>query len=101
MIDEFALGDPLLARRPIATAERWRIGHFQRTVPDGYLRARETGDTRGMQPDLARYWGETRLAVSGPLLAPERLRAVARLNTGTDAPLRNAYLRSLAGQRGD
>jgi arabinofuranosyltransferase len=100
VVDQFALGDPLLARLPVANPERWRIGHFQRAVPDGYLRARASGDTREMQPDLARYWREIRLVVSGPLLAPERLRAIARLNTGADQGLRDAYLRSLAGPRG-
>ena len=82
VIDEFALGDPLLASLPVATPWRWRIGHFQRAVPEGYLRARATGDTSGMQPDLARYWEQLRLVVSGPLFAPERLLAIARLNLG-------------------
>jgi arabinofuranosyltransferase len=99
VIDEFALGDPLLARLPVATPEQWRIGHFRRAVPEGYLRARASGDTREMQPDLARYWEEIRLVVSGPLLAPGRLRAIARLNTGADEGLRDAYLRGLAGPR--
>ncbi|HEY8154255.1 MAG TPA: hypothetical protein VII72_09025 [Myxococcota bacterium] len=96
VIDQFGLGDPLLARLPVATPWRWRIGHFQRAVPEGYLRARETGDTREMQPDLARYWEDLRLVVSGPLIAPERLLAIARLNSGADDGLRDAYLRSLA-----
>ena len=100
VIDECGLGDPLLARLPSATPRRWRIGHFQRAVPEGYLRARQTGDTRGMQPDLARYWEELRLVVSGPLLAPERLLAIARLNSGADGGLRDAYLRSLGGRQG-
>jgi arabinofuranosyltransferase len=101
VIDEFGLGDPLLARLPVATPDRWRIGHFQRAVPEGYLRARQTGDTSGMQPDLARYWEQLRLVVAGPLLAPERLLAIARLNSGTGGGHRDAYLRSLgAPQRG-
>jgi arabinofuranosyltransferase len=100
VIDEFGLGDPLLARLPVATPRGWRIGHFQRAVPAGYLRARATGDTSGMQPELARYWQELRLVVSGPLFAPERLLAIARLNLGMDDGLRDAYLRSLARQGG-
>jgi arabinofuranosyltransferase len=100
VIDDFALGDPLLARLPVTTPWRWRIGHFQRAVPEGYLRARATGDTSGMQSDLARYWGQLRLVVSGPLFAPERLLAIARLNLGADDGLRDAYLRSLARRQG-
>jgi hypothetical protein len=55
-----------------------------------------------MQPDLARYWEELRLVVAGPrLLAPERLLAIARLNSGGADRERDAYLRSLgAPQRG-
>ena len=100
VIDDFGLGDPLLARLPVATPWRWRIGHFQRAVPEGYLRARATGDTGGMQPDLARYWEQLRLVVSGPLFAPERLLAIARLNLGAGGGHRDAYLRSLARRQG-
>ncbi len=100
VIDQFGLGDPLLARLPVTNPWRWRIGHFQRAVPEGYLRARATGDTGGMQPDLARYWEQLRLVVSGPLFAPERLLAIARLNLGADGEHRDAYLRSLAGRQG-
>ena len=78
-----------------ATPGRWRIGHFRRDLPAGYLRARETGDASGMQPELARYWEDLRLAASGALFDPERLRAIARLNTGADDGLRETYLRSL------
>jgi arabinofuranosyltransferase len=99
VIDEFALGDPLLARLPVATPRRWRIGHFQRAIPEGYLRARETGDASGMQPDLARYWQQIRRVVSGPLLDPARLLAIARLNSGAEE-LREAYLRSLPARHG-
>jgi arabinofuranosyltransferase len=100
VIDDFGLGDPLLARLPVADPWRWRIGHFQRAVPEGYLRARATGDTGGMLPDLARYWEQLRLVVSGPLFAPERLLAIARLNLGTGGRHRDAYLRSLARRQG-
>jgi arabinofuranosyltransferase len=99
VIDEFALGDPLLARLPVATPGRWRIGHFQRAIPEGYLHARETGDASGMQPDLARYWQQIRLVVSGPLLDGARLLAIARLNSGAEA-LRESALRSLPGRQG-
>jgi len=95
VIDEFALGDALLARLPAATPGRWRIGHFRRELPAGYLRAREGGDPSGLQPDLARYWEDLRLATSGGLLDPARLRAIARLNLGGDDARLDAYLRSL------
>jgi arabinofuranosyltransferase len=96
VIDHFALGDPLLARLPVENPRRWRIGHFGRALPEGYLHARETGDASGMHPELARYWEVLRLVTSGALFAPERLRAIARLHLGAYDGLRDAYLRSAA-----
>ena len=37
IVDLLALSDPLLARLPVRDPEDWRIGHFRRTVPDGYM----------------------------------------------------------------
>ncbi|MCK5851650.1 hypothetical protein KAH27_01365, partial [bacterium] len=36
-IDQFALADPLLARLPVEDKVNWRIGHFERKIPEGYL----------------------------------------------------------------
>jgi arabinofuranosyltransferase len=94
VIDRFALGDALLARLPVEDPRRWRIGHFGRALPEGYLHARETGDASRMQPELRRYFEALRLVVSGPLLAPERLLAIARLNAGAYDGLLDSYLRS-------
>jgi arabinofuranosyltransferase len=94
VIDNFGLGDALLARLPVEDPQRWRIGHFHRRPPEGYLHARETGDASRMQPELARYWQALRLVVAGRLFDPERLVAIARWNTGTYDRLREAYLRS-------
>jgi hypothetical protein len=82
VIDRFALGDALLARLPVEDPRRWRIGHFARALPEGYLHARETGDASRMQPELMRYFEALRLVVSGPLLDRDRLLAIARLNAG-------------------
>jgi arabinofuranosyltransferase len=93
VIDSFGLGDPLLARLPAASPRRWRIGHFQRAVPEGYVHARETGDASRLDPDLARYHEALRRVVSGPLLDPQRLREIARFHTGGWDAARERYLR--------
>jgi arabinofuranosyltransferase len=85
VIDTFGLGDPLLARLPVADPRRWRIGHFRREIPAGYVHARETGDASRMDPRLRRYWEQLRLVVSAPLLDPARLRAIACFHTGSCA----------------
>jgi arabinofuranosyltransferase len=94
VIDSFGLGDPLLARLPAANPQRWRIGHFQRSVPAGYVHARESGDASRMQPDLARYHEALRRVVAGPLLDPQRLREIVRFHTGGWDEARERYLRS-------
>ena len=37
IVDYLALGDAFLARLPTRDPEDWRIGHFRREVPDGYV----------------------------------------------------------------
>jgi hypothetical protein len=46
VLDDWALGDPLLARLPLSSAvlsSHWRIGHFRRDIPPGYLETLEKG----------------------------------------------------------
>jgi len=95
VIDSFGLGDPLLARLPAASPRRWRIGHFERAVPAGYLHARETGDSSRLHPDLARYHEALRRVVAGPLLDRQRLREIARFHAGGWDEARERYLRSV------
>ena len=45
IVDTCGLTDPLLARIPYqAEGFGWRVGHYQREVPEGYLTALESGD---------------------------------------------------------
>jgi arabinofuranosyltransferase len=98
VVDNFGLGDPLLARLAVKDPRRWRIGHFQRAIPEGYVHARETGDPSRMHPDLLRYWKELRLVVSGPLLDPDRLIAIARFQLGSYDRFLDAYRSSRSGR---
>ena len=79
-IDTLALADPLLARLP--SRPRWRIGHFERDLPDGYQRSIETGLNHITDPAIARLYDELWLVTSGPLWSRERWRAILRLNIG-------------------
>jgi arabinofuranosyltransferase len=82
LVDRFALTDPLLARLPAAKPETLRPGHVARALPEGYLEARDTGDTSGMHPSLAEYWTRLRLVTAGPLLDGERLATIVRFHLG-------------------
>lgn len=85
VIDEVGLGDPLLARLPAETP--WRIGHFQRTVPDGYLESVETGENRVREPGLAAYYERLRTVTRAPLFSGDRIRTLVRMNLGQYEPL--------------
>lgn len=79
-VDRWGLGDPLLARLP-ATAP-WEIGHYARTIPDGYIETLETG--RNMIKDLgvAAYYDRLRIITEGPIWSRQRLLTVYRMNLG-------------------
>jgi len=82
IIDIAALTDPLLARMPIDNPKFWRIGHFYRTFPPGYIYARQTGDTSQMQEPLRSYYEQLRLITSGDLFTAKRWKAILHLHTG-------------------
>ncbi|MFQ5669189.1 MAG: hypothetical protein ACE5HD_01565 [Acidobacteriota bacterium] len=82
VLDELALGDPLLARLPPAWRSHWRIGHFFRDIPDGYVNTLASGHNELTDENLAAYYDRLSLIVRGPLLSLERLRAIASMNLG-------------------
>lgn len=91
LVDELALADPLLARLP-AIDTQFYIGHFRRELPEGYLRAVESGDTSKMHPALAEYYHALHLITSGPLLDKARLKAIVAFNLGQYEHFRHDYL---------
>ncbi len=92
VIDWYALTDPLLARLPVDDQVTWRIGHFFRSIPEGYLETLETDENRVVDPNLAKYYEKLSLITKGDLLDKERLIAIWRMNTGYYQPLLEAYL---------
>jgi arabinofuranosyltransferase len=93
VVDPFGIADPLLARLPVADTENWRIGHFERDLPAGYVESVLTGASGIEHPDLRRFHDKIRLIVTGPLFSAERLTAIAAINTGRYDPWVEAYLR--------
>jgi arabinofuranosyltransferase len=80
IIDTFALSDPLLARLP--TNVPWRIGHFARDLPGGYLESVEQDRNRVEDPRIASLYTIIRLVTRGPIWSARRWRAIVALNTG-------------------
>jgi arabinofuranosyltransferase len=82
LVDVYALSDPLLSRLPIPNPHQWRIGHFEREVPGGYLATLRTGQNKLTDPGLAAYYDKLSLIIRGPLWSSQRLRAIWDINTG-------------------
>ena len=83
LIDDCALTDPLLARLPASYTPDWRIGHFQRMIPEGYRESLEQGANRLADTGLWPLYDDLRLITRAPrLLSRARLAAIWRVNTG-------------------
>jgi arabinofuranosyltransferase len=70
VVDEYALGDPLLARLP--AQPNWRIGHYLRTVPEGYLETIRTGRNTIQDADTAMLYDRLTLITQGSLWSRRR-----------------------------
>ena len=86
VVDPCGLADPLLARLQPVVEPDWRMGHFARAIPEGYVPGLMVAENRLSDPGLAAFYEEIRLATRGPLFTPERWQAIVGLNTGGIRP---------------
>jgi arabinofuranosyltransferase len=90
IVDRLGLSDPLLARLPAIPL--WRIGHFPREVPVGYLESLEsieTSESRIEDAGVRALHEHLRLVTEADLMATGRLETIVGLNLGRyDASLR-------------
>jgi len=77
IIDRNALADPLLSRLP--PDPDWRIGHFVRTAPAGYLESCVERRNRIEDPRLHRLYDDVLLATRAPVFSAGRAAAIWRL----------------------
>jgi arabinofuranosyltransferase len=78
IVDFFALGDPLLARLP--SRGRWRIGHFRRRVPKGYVQSVRTGRNEIEDLEVATKYEQLKVITQDPLWTRRRWQAIIALN---------------------
>jgi arabinofuranosyltransferase len=83
VIDTLALCDPLLARLPAIPP--WRIGHYQRALPEGYFESVDTDSNQLTDPETAALYERIRLATRAPLWTRERWAAIWRLSAMRNA----------------
>ena len=82
LVDELGLGDPLLSRLPSVDIPDWRIGHFERLIPPGYLRSHISGNIELTDERLALYLTNLRKVMCGELFETGRWREIWKFNTG-------------------
>ena len=97
LVDQLAIGDPLLARLSPVNPRKMRPGHNPRKYPEGYIEARATGSLAGMDDALREYYRPLRLIISGPLWSSERLATIVRFNLGQYDAFRDDYERRGGG----
>jgi arabinofuranosyltransferase len=81
-VDRFALGDPLLSRLPACNPQHWKVGHFERALPLGYLETLRSGHNVLEDPRLRAYYDRLSFIIRGDLLAPGRIREIIRMALG-------------------
>jgi arabinofuranosyltransferase len=82
VVDPLGLTDPLIARLPARDKRAFRIGHFDRDIPDGYLPSLESGQNQIKDPDIAELYRRLRVVTEGPIWRWERWKEIARFNLG-------------------
>ena len=89
VVDRFAISNPMLARLPITTnsidpitGTHWRIGHFPRELPEGYIESLESGENRINDQEISELYDRLQLITRGNLLDRNRLKAIWKMNTG-------------------
>ena len=92
------LCDPMLMRLPVWDKKGWRIGHFIRRMPEGYLESLAAGNNLIVHPGLRRYYEALQTVIKEPVFADLRLAKLWELMRGDfDADL-NSYV---AGDQDD
>jgi arabinofuranosyltransferase len=86
IVDALALTDPLLARLPMRHQDDWRVGHYLRKIPSGYLELAPAGlgaPCTMRDKRLCEYYGHLREVISGPLFSFSRIKSVVAINLGS------------------
>jgi arabinofuranosyltransferase len=91
LVDPWLL-DPLLMRLPLRDLDRWRIGHYSRTAPDGYLETLARGRNEIPHPGLHAYYDKLQLVVRGEIWSWDRLSTAFWMQLGAYDDLVRQYV---------
>jgi arabinofuranosyltransferase len=92
IIDPHALSDAFLSRLPALRTPRWRIGHLEHVLPEGYIDTKLERSDLLRDADLRGFYDRLQFVISGPFWDESRLAAACRLALGLDGPGPSAAL---------
>lgn len=82
IVDHWALTDPLVSRLPAIYHPQWRIGHFSRALPGGYIETLKEGKDRFHSRQIAAFYQHLKRIIKGPLWSKERWTSIWLMQTG-------------------
>jgi arabinofuranosyltransferase len=92
VIDVLGLADPLLSRLPAVGT--WRVGHYCRDQPDGYVASISSGSNQLADPGVAMFYTHLRtLTASQQLFSWHRMKTILLMNVGYFDSLLEPYAR--------
>jgi arabinofuranosyltransferase len=93
LVDRYGLANALIARIPPIESDDWRIGHFEREIPAGYLDYLETNDLDQIENEYIRlYIAKMKVLVQADSTEKGRLQHIWDFNLGLyDHFLKSAY----------
>lgn len=91
ILDSYSLSDPLRAHLPVDGYSR--VGHYERTIPKGYLETIRSGFSANLieDPNLRLYYAKLSIVTRGELFAEGRIQEIIRFNSGYYDPLVEKY----------
>ncbi|MBN2534770.1 MAG: hypothetical protein JXB88_17930 [Spirochaetales bacterium] len=94
-IDLNALTEPLLSKINVRNPHSFRIGHFARNLPRGYLQTIETGKNVIVNKRLATYYDKLSYIIKGDLFEWNRIKEIILMNMGQYDYLLSQYRNTL------
>ena len=82
VVDDCGLADPLIARLPATYDPAWRVGHYSRAIPVGYLGSLRTKQNLFEDKSLGDYYQKLAVITTAPLFSWERLKMIVAFNLG-------------------
>ena len=91
IMDDLGLADPLLARLPVPDPKKWRIGHFRRRFPNGYLQSLRFNTNAIKDSNLHKYYDKLKILTRGELFSLKRINEIIKFTMGRYDHFLEAY----------